>query len=254
MKSPDLESKAKQSAPPYCHPPESPVVSLSDLLSKWPQDRERFQVILDLNTETYVTIFTFCKWLVLRTISEIVSSCKIKHTSNKLFLPFSHPSALESGSSSGIFGALSSPIGVTRRNISYDELMEAPLHSPPADMTVNILWKDPIIPQHKFRNTAEVHSCLFLLSDPNCFEVVPWTKCCLYWLVPGAKVHACVHLICLPVRYVTGLCGNSKCKLVWLGKWEWWEVADFWGTGVSHVPSACCESQSHIFNELTYDQ
>lgn len=77
MKSSDLESKAKQSAPPYCHPPESPVVSLSDLLSKWPQDRERFQVILDLNTETYVTIFTFCKWLVLRTISEIVSSCKI---------------------------------------------------------------------------------------------------------------------------------------------------------------------------------
>lgn len=49
---------------------------------------------------------------------------------------------------------------MTRRNTSYDELMEAPMHSPPSDMSVNILWKDPVIPQHRFRNTAEVHSCL----------------------------------------------------------------------------------------------
>ncbi|KAG7230256.1 hypothetical protein INR49_024360, partial [Caranx melampygus] len=62
---------------------------------------------------------------------------------------------LESGTSSGIFGALSSPIGMTRRNTSYDEHMDAPMHSPPPDLTVNILWKDPVIPQHKFRNTAE---------------------------------------------------------------------------------------------------
>lgn len=71
------------------------------------------------------------------------------------FSAFYH-SAIESGTSSGIFGALSSPIGMTRRNISYDELMEAPMYSPPSDMTVNILWKDPVIPQHKFRNAAEV--------------------------------------------------------------------------------------------------
>lgn len=69
-----------------------------------------------------------------------------------------HPAAIESGAS-GIFGALSCPIGLSRRNTSYDQLMEAPMHSPPSDMSVNILWKDPVIPQHRFRNTVEVHSC-----------------------------------------------------------------------------------------------
>lgn len=71
-----------------------------------------------------------------------------------------HPAAIESGTSSGIFGAFSSPIGMSRRNTSYDELMDAPMNSPPPDMSVNILWKDPVIPQHRFRNTAEVHSHL----------------------------------------------------------------------------------------------
>ncbi|XP_076595332.1 putative monooxygenase p33MONOX [Chaetodon auriga] len=63
--------------------------------------------------------------------------------------------AIECSTSSGLFSALSSPIGMTRRNVSYDEHMDAPMHSPPPDLTVNILWKDPVIPQHKFRNTAE---------------------------------------------------------------------------------------------------
>ncbi|XP_026213941.1 putative monooxygenase p33MONOX [Anabas testudineus] len=63
--------------------------------------------------------------------------------------------ALESGTPSGIFGALSSPIGMMRRNTSYDEHIDAPMHSPPPDMTVNILWKDPVIPQHKFRKIVE---------------------------------------------------------------------------------------------------
>ncbi|TNN58431.1 putative monooxygenase p33MONOX [Liparis tanakae] len=64
--------------------------------------------------------------------------------------------ALESGTSSGLFGAFSAPIGMTRRNVSYDELMDAVMHSPPPDMSVNNLWKNPVIPQHKFRKTAEV--------------------------------------------------------------------------------------------------
>ncbi|CAK6956527.1 putative monooxygenase p33MONOX [Scomber scombrus] len=63
--------------------------------------------------------------------------------------------ALESGSSSGFFAAMSSPIGMTRHNISYDEHMDAPMHSPPADLAVNNLWKDPVIPQHKFWNSEE---------------------------------------------------------------------------------------------------
>lgn len=81
-----------------------------------------------------------------------------------------HPAAIESDASSGIFGALSCPIGMTRRNISYDELMEAPMHSPPSDMSVNILWKDPVIPQHRFRNTTEVHSCLSAAEFATCIQ------------------------------------------------------------------------------------
>ncbi|XP_075337374.1 putative monooxygenase p33MONOX [Odontesthes bonariensis] len=63
--------------------------------------------------------------------------------------------ALESGMPSGLCGALSSPIGLTRHNISYDEHMDLPMHSPPPDMNVNILWKDPVIPRHRFRNILE---------------------------------------------------------------------------------------------------
>ncbi|XP_061541197.1 putative monooxygenase p33MONOX [Phycodurus eques] len=63
--------------------------------------------------------------------------------------------ALESGPSSVLFGALSSPIGLTRHNMSYDEQMDAPMHSPPADFAVNTLWRDPVVPKHRFRKTAE---------------------------------------------------------------------------------------------------
>uniref|UniRef100_A0A1A8SHK1 Putative monooxygenase p33MONOX n=1 Tax=Nothobranchius rachovii TaxID=451742 RepID=A0A1A8SHK1_9TELE len=58
---------------------------------------------------------------------------------------------------SGLCGVLSCPIGIMRHNISYDEHIDIPMHSPPADMTVNVFWKDhPIVPQHRFRNTVEV--------------------------------------------------------------------------------------------------
>ncbi|CAG5991301.1 unnamed protein product [Menidia menidia] len=63
--------------------------------------------------------------------------------------------ALESGMSSLLCGAFSSPIGLTRHNISYDEHMDLPMHSPPPDMNVNILWKDPVIPHHRFRHIVE---------------------------------------------------------------------------------------------------
>lgn len=128
---------------------------------------------LSMKSEAHVEVFAFSHQRVLHVKSEI---------------PLIHPVAIESGTSSGIFGALSSPIGMTRRNISYDELMDAPMHSPPSDMSVNILWKDPVIPQHRFRNAAEVPSCLFsrvlymLLKKTTC----PW-------------LGACVNPICLPV-------------------------------------------------------
>ncbi|XP_061901911.1 putative monooxygenase p33MONOX [Entelurus aequoreus] len=63
--------------------------------------------------------------------------------------------ALESGSSSGFFGAPPSPIGTSRHNMSYDVHMDSPMHSPPPDLTGNIFWGDPVIPQHRFRKTTE---------------------------------------------------------------------------------------------------
>lgn len=63
--------------------------------------------------------------------------------------------AIESSASSAFFGALPSPIGMIRRNISYDELINAPMNSPPPDFNVSILWKDPVIPQRRFRNTGD---------------------------------------------------------------------------------------------------
>ncbi|KAM8848313.1 putative monooxygenase p33MONOX isoform 1-T2 [Synchiropus picturatus] len=63
--------------------------------------------------------------------------------------------AIESGSSTGFLGGLSSPIAMTRHSMTYDEHLEMPMHSPPPDMSVNILWKDPVIPPRRFRDTAE---------------------------------------------------------------------------------------------------
>ncbi|XP_024139460.1 putative monooxygenase p33MONOX isoform X1 [Oryzias melastigma] len=58
--------------------------------------------------------------------------------------------AIESGMPSGFCGALSPAVAI-RHSIRYDEHMDTPMHSPPSDMTVNTLWKDPIIPRHRFR-------------------------------------------------------------------------------------------------------
>lgn len=88
---------------------------------------------------------------------------------------FSFISVLESGTPSCLMGALSSPIGIQLHNISYDENMDGPMHSPPSDLTVNILWKEPVIPQNRFRKT-EVLPCLPLFSNPRCFELVTGTK------------------------------------------------------------------------------
>ncbi|CDQ84715.1 unnamed protein product [Oncorhynchus mykiss] len=63
--------------------------------------------------------------------------------------------ALESGVSGGFFGGFSSPIGMSRRAFSYDEALDAPMHSPPPDMCVNNPWKDPLIPQRKFKRIVE---------------------------------------------------------------------------------------------------
>ncbi len=65
MKCSDLESKAKQSGPPHFHPPESALISPADLLSRWLQDKETFQVILDLYVKYLYILLLVRLFLVL---------------------------------------------------------------------------------------------------------------------------------------------------------------------------------------------
>ncbi|XP_026184807.1 putative monooxygenase p33MONOX isoform X2 [Mastacembelus armatus] len=55
---------------------------------------------------------------------------------------------------SGI-GGLKLPIGMTRRAFSYDDNLEAPMSTPPHDISINNLWRRPVIPERKFTRLAE---------------------------------------------------------------------------------------------------
>ncbi|XP_074529262.1 putative monooxygenase p33MONOX isoform X1 [Halichoeres trimaculatus] len=52
-------------------------------------------------------------------------------------------------------GGMKLPIGMTRRALSYDDNLEAPMSTPPHDMSINYLWRRPIIPERKFPHLAE---------------------------------------------------------------------------------------------------
>lgn len=47
------------------------------------------------------------------------------------------------------------PIGMTRRALSYDDNLEAPMSTPPHDISINNLWRRPVIPERKFAQLAE---------------------------------------------------------------------------------------------------
>lgn len=52
-------------------------------------------------------------------------------------------------------GGMKLPIGMTRRALSYDDNLEAPMSTPPHDISINNLWRRPIIPDRKFTHLAE---------------------------------------------------------------------------------------------------
>ncbi|XP_029374800.1 putative monooxygenase p33MONOX isoform X2 [Echeneis naucrates] len=52
-------------------------------------------------------------------------------------------------------GGMRLPIGMTRRALSYDDNLEAPMSTPPNDISINNLWRRPIIPERKFTQLAE---------------------------------------------------------------------------------------------------
>ncbi|XP_041751258.1 putative monooxygenase p33MONOX isoform X2 [Coregonus clupeaformis] len=64
--------------------------------------------------------------------------------------------ALESGTTEGLLGGMSLPIGMTRRAMSYDDNMEAPMSPPPSDININNLWgRRPVVPDRRFNHLAE---------------------------------------------------------------------------------------------------
>lgn len=76
-------------------------------------------------------------------------------------------------------GGMKLPIGMTRRALSYDDNLEAPMSTPPHDININNLWRRPVIPERKFTHLAEVrlpythrryHFNLF--SDPIFFFLI----------------------------------------------------------------------------------
>ncbi|KAG9346799.1 hypothetical protein JZ751_007136 [Albula glossodonta] len=78
--------------------------------------------------------------------------------------------ALESGAPEGLMGGMSLPIGMTRRALSYDDALEAPMSPPPSDINVNILWKRPIIPDRKFQRLAEEEETGSALTHAASFD------------------------------------------------------------------------------------
>nr|XP_057942180.1 putative monooxygenase p33MONOX [Doryrhamphus excisus]XP_057942181.1 putative monooxygenase p33MONOX [Doryrhamphus excisus]XP_057942182.1 putative monooxygenase p33MONOX [Doryrhamphus excisus]XP_057942183.1 putative monooxygenase p33MONOX [Doryrhamphus excisus] len=52
-------------------------------------------------------------------------------------------------------GGMKLPIGMTRRAISYDDNLEAPMSTPPHDINITNLWRRPVVPDRKFNQLVE---------------------------------------------------------------------------------------------------
>ncbi|XP_063148170.1 putative monooxygenase p33MONOX [Candoia aspera] len=92
--------------------------------------------------------------------------------------------AIEHGSGS-LLGKISQPIGMSRRAFSYDDALEdtAPMTPPPSDMISNILWKQPVIPEHKYEKLSQVeegetsmHSSAQIPSSSSEVNKIPVVK------------------------------------------------------------------------------
>ncbi|KAF7642906.1 hypothetical protein LDENG_00248410 [Lucifuga dentata] len=69
----------------------------------------------------------------------------------------SDPGDLPSIEGSGM-GGMKLPVGMTRRALSYDDNLEAPMSTPPSDISINTLWRRPVIPDRKYTHLGEEES------------------------------------------------------------------------------------------------
>ncbi|XP_030067048.1 putative monooxygenase p33MONOX [Microcaecilia unicolor] len=53
---------------------------------------------------------------------------------------------------------MSLPIGMHRRAFSYDDALDStdPMSPPPSDMCSNVLWKQPVIPERKYKQLSKI--------------------------------------------------------------------------------------------------
>lgn len=65
--------------------------------------------------------------------------------------------AIEHGTRS-LLGTMSLPLGMQRRAFSYDDALDdtAPMTPPPSDMYANYIWKQPVIPERKYKMLSKV--------------------------------------------------------------------------------------------------
>ncbi|XP_077402670.1 putative monooxygenase p33MONOX isoform X2 [Vanacampus margaritifer] len=64
------------------------------------------------------------------------------------------------------------PIGMTRRALSYDDNMEAPMSTPPHDINITNFWRRPVVPERKFSHLAEEDEGV-AVRQSNVFDSAP---------------------------------------------------------------------------------
>ncbi|XP_061658472.1 putative monooxygenase p33MONOX isoform X2 [Syngnathoides biaculeatus] len=69
-------------------------------------------------------------------------------------------------------GGMKLPIGMTRRGLSYDDNLEAPMSTPPHDINITNLWRRPVVPERKFNQLAEEDEGV-AVSQSNVFDGGP---------------------------------------------------------------------------------
>lgn len=73
------------------------------------------------------------------------------------------------------------PVGMARRALSYDDNLEAPMSTLPHDISINQLWRRPIIPERRFTHLAEVrhthtHTHTTDQGDDLCVSLGGWGR------------------------------------------------------------------------------
>ncbi|CAF87536.1 unnamed protein product, partial [Tetraodon nigroviridis] len=62
-------------------------------------------------------------------------------------------------------GGMKLPVGMTRRALSYDDNLEAPMSTPPHDISINNLWRRPVIPERRSSRAVKTKASSLIVSS-----------------------------------------------------------------------------------------